>query len=119
MKTSNDPRHLTRIQTVKQLFAQTFTQQPDFTGLAKEIYDHREEIDSIIEKAAPDWPIEKLNKVDLSILRLAIFELQHTDVPPKVVIDEAIEIAKEYGSDNSHSFVNGVLGTILKEESIR
>ena len=61
------------------------------------------------------WPVDKLNKIDLAILRLAIYELENLEVPPKVVIDEAVELAKEFGSENSPSFVNGVLGTIYKE----
>ena len=69
-----------------------------------------------IKKAAPTWPIEKLNKIDLAILRLAVFELENQQTPPKVVIDEAIELAKEFGAESSASFVNGVLGTIYKKE---
>ena len=72
----------------------------------------------MIQKAAPAWPIDKLNRIDLAILRLAVFELTRSDTPPKVVIDEAVELAKEFGSEASASFVNGVLGTIYKELSI-
>lgn len=61
------------------------------------------------------WPVEKLNRIDLAILRLAIYELGNEKIPPKVVIDEAVELAKEFGSENSSSFVNGVLGTIYKD----
>ena len=72
----------------------------------------------MIAKAAPEWPIEKLNKSDLAILRLAVYELTiEKKEPVKVIIDEAIELAKELGSENSSSFVNGVLGTIVKERS--
>ena len=73
------------------------------------------EIDVKIADSAPQWPIDKLNKIDLAILRLAVHELQSSDTPPKVVIDEAVELAKEYGGENSPSFVNGVLGNILKQ----
>lgn len=114
MKTAKDPRHQVRIEAVKTLFAQSFAPQTNLSGLSKEIYLMRMKIDEIIEKAAPAWPIEKLNKIDLAVLRLAIYELYETDTPRKVVIDEAVELAKRYGSENSPSFVNGVLGTIYK-----
>jgi len=72
-------------------------------------------IDEQIEKSAPEWPVEKIAKIDLSILRLSIYELtQNKKEPAKVVIDEAIELAKEFGNPNSPQFVNGVLGTIYK-----
>ena len=73
-------------------------------------------IDQKIEKAAPSWPIDKINRIDLAVLRFAIFEFMEKKVPQKVVIDEAVEIAKEYGSENSSSFVNGVLGTIYEPD---
>ena len=73
------------------------------------------ELDSQIQAAATDWPIDKLNRIDLAILRLAVYELKKGEAPPKVVIDEAVELGKEYGSENSSSFINGVLGTIYKE----
>jgi len=69
-----------------------------------------------MQGSSPAWPIDKLNKIDLAILRLSIYELLIGNIPPKVIIDEAVEIAKEYGSESSPSFVNGVLGTIYKEE---
>ncbi len=75
-------------------------------------------IDQVIEKAAPEWPIEKINAVDRSILRLGLAELlfgDHNAVPPKVSINEAIELAKTFGGDSSSRFVNGVLGAVYKE----
>jgi N utilization substance protein B len=114
MKTSTDPRHLKRREAVKILFADTFTSQPNQTELVKKILKQKAKIDKLIREAAPTWPIDKLNKIDLAILRLAVYELKNEDTPPKVVIDEAIELAKEYGSESSSSFVNGVLGTIYK-----
>ena len=75
-------------------------------------------IDEIIEKAAPDWPIEKISIVDRNILRLGLYELLFGDreqVPPKVAINEAIELAKSFGGENSSKFVNGVLGAVYKE----
>lgn len=68
-------------------------------------------------EAAPKWPIEKINRIDLAILRLAVWELFYKrKTPPKVAIDEAIELAKEFGAENSPSFINGVLGTIFKKK---
>lgn len=75
-------------------------------------------IDEIIEKAAPDWPLDKIAAVDRNVLRVGLFELLFSDrdeVPPKVAINEAIELAKSFGGENSGKFVNGVLGAIYKE----
>ncbi|OGI61083.1 transcription antitermination factor NusB [Candidatus Nomurabacteria bacterium RIFCSPHIGHO2_01_FULL_38_19] len=75
-------------------------------------------IDEIIEKAAPDWPIDKISIVDRNILRIGLYELlfgDRTQVPPKVAINEAIELAKTFGGENSSKFVNGVLGAVYKE----
>jgi N utilization substance protein B len=75
-------------------------------------------IDEIIEKAAPDWPIDKISIVDRNILRLGLYELLFGDreqVPPKVAINEAIELAKSFGGENSSRFINGVLGGVYKE----
>jgi N utilization substance protein B len=86
--------------------------------LIKNILDRRITIDEILQRAAPDWPLYKIHSVDRNILRLSICELlfsPHTEVPMKVAINESIEIAKEYGSENSGKFVNGVLGHIYRE----
>jgi len=75
-------------------------------------------IDEIIEKAAPEWPISQINIVDRNVLRIGIFELlfgNKEEVPPKVAINEAIELAKNFGGESSGKFINGVLGTIYKE----
>ncbi len=106
MKTSSDPRHLKRVTQVSKLYASSFV-----TGFSTPN-------DKLISTAAPDWPLAKINKIDLAILRVAVEELLHTKTPPKVVIDEAVEIAKKYGAEQSPSFVNGVLGTILKTQHI-
>ncbi len=77
-------------------------------------------IDEIIEKAAPEWPISQINIVDRNVLRIGIFELlfgNKEEVPPKVAINEAIELAKNFGGESSGKFINGVLGTIYKEIS--
>ena len=87
-------------------------------NLVKGVTEKKTEIDKIIEKAAPDWPIEKISTVDRNILRLGLFELLFADrseVPAKVAINEAIELAKTFGGDTSGKFVNGVLGAVYKE----
>lgn len=83
--------------------------------IIKGIKEHFEEIDGIITASAPEWPIPQIAQVDLGILRLAIFELIFDDeVPPKAVINEAVELAKAFGGENSSKFVNGVLGTVFR-----
>jgi transcription antitermination protein NusB len=80
------------------------------------VTQQHDNIDPLISKAAPSWPIEQMPKIDKNILRLAIFEiLFNNDVPTKAAIDEAIELAKNFGSDSSSSFVNGVLGAIVTQ----
>jgi N utilization substance protein B len=82
------------------------------------VVQHLEEIDKIIEKAAPEWPIDQISIVDRNVLRLGLFELLFGDkeaVPPKVAINEAIELAKSFGGESSGKFINGVLGTVYKE----
>jgi len=82
-------------------------------SLIRGVQDNIETIDKLIAEAAPEWPIDKIPKVDLVALRIAIYELTIAKkVPEKVAIDEAIELAKEFGNDTSSKFVNGVLGTI-------
>lgn len=118
MKKKTDPRHEKRIETMKGLFKTTFgTNKPDQSEI-KEILASKKKIDELIRKNAPSWPIEQIAPVDLATLRLAIWELLFKDTkePYKVVIDEAVEIAKEYGSDSSPSFINGVLGTIVEKK---
>ena len=124
MKKKSDPRHQKRQNLVNNIFAASFTphqfdKQTD-AGQAKDlkvILANLDKIDSLIENAAPQWPIEKIAKIDLAILRLAVYELKlESKEPPKVVIDEAVELAKEYGSETSPSFINGVLGTLLKSK---
>ena len=116
MKTALDPRHKKRQDIVQLLFSFSFLEQNIPNEKAKEIISHLADIDGKITRIAPEFPIEKINKVDLAILRLGIFELQfEKKAPPKVIIDEAIELAKEFGGDASPGFVNGALGKLLKE----
>lgn len=113
MKSAHDPRHKRRRRIIKELFAYAFQEQEvgdDTLKIAKD----SDNLDKLISNSAPAWPIDKLNKIDLSILRLATYEIISTETPPKVVIDEAVELAKEFGGESSPSFVNGVLGNILK-----
>lgn len=85
----------------------------------QKIVSHLSKIDKLISESAPDRPIAQINKIDLAILRLAIFELIiEKGVPPKVVIDEAVELGKEYGSDSSASFINGALGKLVEIRKI-
>ncbi|MEA2020739.1 MAG: transcription antitermination factor NusB [Patescibacteria group bacterium] len=84
------------------------------------VTENKDCLDQIIQETAPEWPLKQIAKVDLIILRIAIFELVIAqDVPPKVAIDEAVELAKEFGSDNSSKFVNGVLGTVVEKKDIK
>jgi len=86
--------------------------------LAKGVEKNIDKIDKIIEKAAPEWPINQINIVDRNVLRLGLYELLYAnkeEVPPKVAINEAIELAKMFGGESSGKFINGVLGTVYKE----
>ena len=86
-------------------------------SLLSGILEKREEIDQIIVKAAPQWPLEKIAPIDRNVLRLGLYELLFADrseVPPKVALNEAIEIAKSYGGDSSSKFINGVLGAVYR-----
>lgn len=83
--------------------------------LATRIEKHNAEIEKVITLAAPEWPLPQVAQVDQAVLRVAIFELLFDDeVPPKAVINEAVEIAKTFGSESSPKFVNGVLGTVYR-----
>lgn len=130
-------RHLSRIIVMQTIYEKDFRPQVDAYDVAKRnleafgeecdleyidhalkgIYDHQKEINQIIVKYAPEWPIEQIATIDCSILKVAIYELLYDrEIPPKVIINEAVEIAKTYGSDNSSKFVNGVLGALFKED---
>ncbi len=99
-------------------FAPGFEDDGFVLPLLEKILKKHLTIDEIIEKAAPDWPIEKISVVDRNILRIGLTELlfgDRNEVPPKVAINEAIELAKTFGGENSGKFVNGVLGAVYKE----
>lgn len=119
MKSSKDPRHLRRIKAIKLLFQWGYHQKQKINDeLALKVIDKVKKLDKIISQSAPEWPINQVNRIDLAILRLAIFELciAKSD-PPKVIIDEAVEIAKIFGSEKSPKFINGVLGAVLKKSN--
>ena len=136
MSSTSDPRHVARALALQELYADLISQKPsisreDLLGeLEMEDYDGRllakiikgtknnlEDIDPIIEKNAPAWPIPQIASVDLIILRMSIWEAFIGQItPPKVVINEAIELGKQFGGDNSGSFINGVLGSILEQQ---
>ena len=80
------------------------------------IKQHTDEINNLIKKnLKADWTLERISKVDFSILKLAIYEIKYKEVPYKVAINEAVELAKKYGEDNSKTFVNGILASIVKK----
>lgn len=113
MKTSQDPRHQRRQHLIQEIFSSEFHKQ-EVSQTTREILKHTELLDEQIQKAAPDFPVDKINRVDLAILRLAIYELLiEKDTPPNVIIDEAVELAKEFANETSPAFVNGVLGHII------
>jgi N utilization substance protein B len=137
-------RHLSRSIALQSLFEWDFYGQPqdqlekiveknfkefgpglenqDFVWqLVKGVIDHLVKLDKIISQAAPEWPIEQITMVDKNVLRIGLFELlfaKKEEVPPKVAINEAIELAKSFGGESSGRFVNGVLGTVYKEIQI-
>ena len=112
MKTPLDPRHKRRQKIVEELFMTDFHKQKVSTE-TKDVVGKLDFVDREIAKAASEFPIDKINKIDLAILRLAVYELTvEKKPPPKVIIDEAIELAKEYGGESSPSFINGALGNI-------
>lgn len=137
MKSDIDPRHTSRKLALSSIFSWLFA-EPDINEciqtsteilesegieydneltkfIVEGVKQHSQEIDKIIEECAPEWPIDKIAKIDLVILRIAIFEMLFgKKTPVKVAIDEAVEIAKEFGNDTSHKFVNGVLGTVVE-----
>jgi N utilization substance protein B len=115
MKTSYDPRHKRRQHLIQEIFSTEFHDQ-EVSDESREILKHTKLLDKEIQNAAPDFPVDKINKVDLAILRLATYELLiEKKAPQNVIIDEAVELAKEYANETSPAFINGVLGHIIKK----
>ncbi len=117
----SDPRHLARVKLFQKLFAATFRPESIITpkDSKSQLNQLLLEIDSIdleLKAAATERPLTEINKVDLAILRLIMFESKHSSTPVKVLINEAVELAKTYGSDTSSKFINGVLGKLLLKE---
>ena len=83
--------------------------------LTKGVVDHIKELDDVLRPLAPEWPLDSIASVDRNTLRIGLYELSSGNVPPKVAINEAVELAKAFGSDNSSRFINGVLGTAYKQ----
>ena len=118
-----DPRHARRMKIVQRLFAVSFDRQveqqvcsaedQEFQDLAEQILAEEADLDARIQEFAPERPLADINQVDLAILRTIVWESEHQKTPKKVLIDEAVELAKEFGSDSSPRFVNGVLGKLL------
>ncbi|MDO8515408.1 MAG: transcription antitermination factor NusB [bacterium] len=115
MKTGADPRHILRQKIISELFEYQFRHNKVRSPKVVEIISHLEEINEVIHKNAPEFTVDKIYHIDLAVLQLAVYELNFEKTAPvKVVIDEAIELAKEYGNDTSPGFINGVLGSIVK-----
>jgi transcription antitermination protein NusB len=84
--------------------------------LVRGVAKHEAELDALLQPIAPEWPIDQIARMDRIVLRIGLYELMHEkNVPPKVVINEAVELAKAFGGENSSKFINGVLGTALRE----
>jgi N utilization substance protein B len=118
-----DKRHVKRIKIVQQLFTNKFfipekNNQNQVNSLTIDIIKNEQKINQYIQKYASKFPIEKIAKIDLAILQLAIYELMiEKKEPVKVIINEAVELAKEFGGEKSYAFVNAVLGKIYTEIS--
>lgn len=132
-------RHLSRVIILQTLYEWDFRPKGDLAEIKKRNIDNYKEdadndfidetidnaiknlkeSDELIVKAAPEWPIEQISSIDKTILRIAIYELLHSkDVPPKVAINEAVELGKTFGGENSSKFINGVLGTVYRQSAV-
>lgn len=97
-------------------YSQTLEDQEFVKTLVRGIADKEIELDTRLQPIAPEWPIDQIARMDRITLRIGLYELTYgEDIPPKVVINEAVELAKAFGGDNSSKFVNGVLGTVLRD----
>ncbi len=104
------------IESNRKEFAPQFEDNGFIIHLVKGVVDNKSAIDQLIIKYAPEWPLEQITMIDRNVLRIGIFEMSYDkDIPEKVAINEAIELAKTFGGESSGKFVNGVLGTIYKE----
>ncbi len=98
-------------------YRETVEDQEFVKQLVHGVTEHEKELDKTLQPIAPEWPIDQIARMDRVVLRIGLYELLHQQsVPPKVVINEAVELAKAFGGDNSSKFVNGVLGTVLRQK---
>lgn len=132
-------RHLSRIIVMQSLYESDFRPLENVETIAKrniaqfdaetdqeyifstiqQVNQHKSSVDPLIQEAAPEWPVDQIAVIDKTILRLASTELLFArQVPPKVIINEAVELAKAFGSDNSSKFINGVLGTLYRNSDL-
>jgi transcription antitermination protein NusB len=106
------------IDTIIDDFFSNYVKESDMTSwskeLTKDIWNKKEELDEIITKYSIDWEIDRINIIDRNIIRIAIFELTNTDTDIAVILNEAIELAKKYSTDESPKFINGILGTYVE-----
>lgn len=94
----------------------TVEDMPFVQRLVRGVIEHQAELDGILQPIAPEWPIDQISRMDRVVLRMGVYELKYeAETPPKVIINEAVELAKEFGGDNSSKFINGVLGTAYRQ----
>lgn len=98
-------------------YDETIDDKAFIEDLVSGVNKQQPEIDGVIAPVAPEWPIDQIARIDLLVLRIGVYELLYSqNVPPKVAINEAVELAKAFGGDNSSKFINGVLGTVLRQK---
>ena len=97
-------------------YKSTVEDTPFVNHVVEGVVKHQDELDAILQPIAPEWPIDQIARMDRVVLRLGLYELKYEpDTPPKVVINEAVELAKAFGGENSSKFINGVLGTAHRQ----
>lgn len=98
-------------------YSETIDDKAFIVSLVNGVDQYKEKLDDVLQPMAPEWPLSQIARMDRIVLRIGLYELTYEkDVPPKVVINEAVELAKAFGSENSSKFVNGVLGTALRQQ---
>jgi transcription antitermination protein NusB len=126
-----DPRHQKRMKLMQILFAKGFNDligqeridqngaslNVEYDEIIDQVLAEKEKLDQLVISVAPERPVSEINRVDLAILRLILFESEHKETPKKVLINEAVELAKEFGTESSPKFVNGVLGKLLIQDN--
>ncbi len=103
-----------------QRYHETVDDRKFIKDLVLGVNKYSSELDDLLQPLAPEWPISQIARMDRMVLRIGAYELVHVrDIPPKVVINESVELAKAFGGDNSSKFINGVLGTLLKQQDAK